>query len=304
VVCGNAFARVIPHTSRRPPQLGWRTLSQLRSRTTGGLRPSRSCVARIRVCWRFTVSGARALPNHGGLTPPLLAVHAFVHRESRHFAGTRSRIQTGAAGVSPPWVAETHLQGRYRKRAGDCRRWAGAGGRYCNRGGRGSVGSVPSNWGWHCERASANHGGLTPPALGCTCVCASRKSSFHRHRFAHSNRSGGRQPAVVCGNAFARAIPQTCGRPWPARWRMSVQSLSPIHGGLTPPALVLRECTPAGDDCRSHVAERCSIFPARRSCYLTTGADAPRSWLYIRLCIAKVAILPAHVRACKQERRA
>jgi hypothetical protein len=94
-------------------------------RESRGAYAPRSCVARMRVCWRFAVSGARALPNHGGLTPPLLAVHAFVHRESRHYTGTRSRLQTGAAGVSPPWCAGSHLQGRYRKRAGDCRRWAG-----------------------------------------------------------------------------------------------------------------------------------------------------------------------------------
>jgi hypothetical protein len=37
---------------------------------------------------------------------------------------------------------------------------------------------------------------------------------------------------------------------------------------------------------------------------LTRGAYAPRSWLYMRLCIAKVAISPARVRALKQERRA
>jgi hypothetical protein len=109
----------------------------------GGADAPRSCIARMRVCWGFAVSAARALPNHGGLRPPLLAVHAFVHRESRHFADTRSRLQTGAAGVSPPWCTETRLQGRYRKHAGNCRRWAGE--RYCNRGHRGSVGSVPSN---------------------------------------------------------------------------------------------------------------------------------------------------------------
>jgi hypothetical protein len=34
------------------------------------------------------------------------------------------------------------------------------------------------------------------------------------------------------------------------------------------------------------------------------GAYAPRSWLYTRLCIAKVAISPANVRAFKQERQA
>jgi hypothetical protein len=112
-----------------------------------GADAPRSCVARMRVCWGFAVSAARVLPSHGGLTPPLLVVHAFVHRESRHFTGKRSRLQTGAAGVSPPWCTETHLQGRYRKHAGNRRRWAG--GRYCNRGHRGSVGSVPS----HCAVA-------------------------------------------------------------------------------------------------------------------------------------------------------
>ena len=45
----------------------------------------------------------------GGLRPPFLVVHAFVHRESRHFTGTRSRLQTGAAGVSPPWARQTYV---------------------------------------------------------------------------------------------------------------------------------------------------------------------------------------------------
>jgi hypothetical protein len=332
----------------------------------------------MRFCWGFAVSAARALPNHGGLTPPalgcrshvaercsifparrscylttgglrppLLVVHAFVHRKSRHFTGTRSRIQTGAAGVSPPWCTETHLQGRYRKRAGDCRRWAGerrrnhgrptTGGlrpplllymrlciakvaispahvrackqerrvsarrgvrkRICN-GDTANVretgAGVPANvvaiavaqprganaprscvarmrfcWGFAvcATRALPGHGGsrpqllvvgrmslnggrsirhtvrvteprgLTPPALGCRCVCASRKSPFHRQTFAHSNRSGGREPAVVCGNASARAIPQRCGRPSQVCQRTSLQSRSRNHGGLTPPAL-------------------------------------------------------------------
>jgi hypothetical protein len=34
------------------------------------------------------------------------------------------------------------------------------------------------------------------------------------------------------------------------------------------------------------------------------GGLRPRSWLYMRLCIAKVAISPAEIRAFKQERRA
>jgi hypothetical protein len=123
--------------------------------------------------------------------------------------------------VSPPWCAETRLQGRYRKRAGDCRRWAG--GRYCNRGRRGSVGSVPS----HCAVALRIHfrepRGLTPA------------------------------PLLVVG-------------------RMS------LNGGR--------------------------FFQHAVRVAQPRGAYAPRSWLYMRLCIAKVAISPAHVRACKQERRA
>jgi hypothetical protein len=90
---------------------------------------------------------------------------------------------------------------------------------------------------WHCECASANHGGLTPPALGCTCVCASQKSPFHRQTFAPANRSGGREPAVGGGNAFARAIPHTCRRPSPVCQRTSLQSRSRNHGGLTSSAL-------------------------------------------------------------------
>jgi hypothetical protein len=60
----------------------------------------------------------RVQGEHGGLRPPLLVVHGFVHRKSRHFTGTRSRTQTRAAGVSPPWVWATHLQRRFRKVAG------------------------------------------------------------------------------------------------------------------------------------------------------------------------------------------
>jgi hypothetical protein len=110
---------------------------------------------------------------------------------------------------------------------------------------------------FRCTRVTRPRG-LTPPALGSTCVCASQKSPFHRQRFVHPSRSGGRQPAVgsadvcvmghyahvlrqtvtrqrsrgrepavVCGNASARAIPQTCGRLPPLGWRTLLQSRSP-----------------------------------------------------------------------------
>jgi hypothetical protein len=88
------------------------------------------------------------------------------------FCGRLSRDER-AAGVSPPWVAETHLQGRYRKHAGDCRRCAGE--RRCNRGrpttggdaSRSCVARMCFCWRFavSATRALPNHGGLTPPAL-------------------------------------------------------------------------------------------------------------------------------------------
>jgi hypothetical protein len=117
---------------------------------------------------------------------------------------------------------------------------------------------------WHCECASANHGGLTPPALGCTCVCASQKSPCHRHTFAPANRSGEREPAVGGRNASARAIPQPagdCRRCAGERYR----NYGREPRGVMPPAL----------GCRSHVAERCSIHPARCSCHPSTGGGRP-----------------------------
>jgi hypothetical protein len=250
---------------------------------------------------------------------------------------------------------------------------------------------------WHCEYASANHGGLTPPALGCTCVCASQKSPFHRQRFVHPSRSGGRQPAVDPANVSVMATPHTFGgrlsrgkgaagvsppwcvethlqgryrkhagdRPWCAREHHCSRGRV-TTGGLRPPLLYLaarafvgkiatsavheRNCARSGGrepavdlgsasvmatphtrsatDSRAAKERRASARRGvrKRICKGDTanvretvadalanvsavtvtqprGAYAPRSWLYMRSCIAKVAISPAHVRACKQERR-
>jgi hypothetical protein len=70
--------------------------------------------------------------------------------------------------VSPPWVAETHLQGRYGEHAGDCRRWAGVADVIAI-----AVTDEASvvfrvTGRWHCERVSANRGRLTSPLLCCT----------------------------------------------------------------------------------------------------------------------------------------
>jgi len=75
---------------------------------------------------------------------------------------------------------------------------------------------------------------------------------------ARSTRSGGREPAVATGTALAKALPPLFGRPSPVSWRTPLQSRSCNHGGLAP----------------------------------------PRSWLYTRSRIAKVAF------SASSERRA
>jgi hypothetical protein len=152
VVCGNAFARAITETYRKLRPLGLANLiaiavageasvvfrvtgrwhCEYTSANHGALRPPAF------VLHECTPAGDLRFPLHarnlttGGSRPPLLAVDAFVHRESRHFTGKRSPLQTGAAGVSLPWVVETHLQGRYRIHAGDRLRCASE--RHCSHG--------------------------------------------------------------------------------------------------------------------------------------------------------------------------
>jgi hypothetical protein len=56
------------------------------------------------------------------------------------------------------------------------------------------------------------------------------------------------------------------------------------HERLTPPALALRECVSPGD-----------LRLPLHARYPATGAYVPSSWLYMRLCIAKVVIPPAEI---------
>jgi hypothetical protein len=139
------------------------------------------------------------------------------------------------------------------------------------------------------------------------------------------NKSGGRQPAVArwydrcavrseCCSATTNTQPGAAGvsPPWALGRRIcrnaSVKSRetavgvllrrwcsrgSESTGGLRPPLLVAR----------THIVGDGRLRFATAFC-LTRGAYAPRSWLYMRLCTAKVAISPAEVRAFKQERRA
>jgi hypothetical protein len=96
---GNALATALPLTHGRPsgavPIGGRSRVQRRRERPTvvptraaviftslcsraanpRGANAPRSCVARMHVCWGFTISGAGALANHGGLTPPALGLY-------------------------------------------------------------------------------------------------------------------------------------------------------------------------------------------------------------------------------------
>jgi hypothetical protein len=117
-----------------------------------------------------------------------------------------------------------------------------------------------------CSRAGC-HGGLTPPALGCTCVCASQKSPFHRHAFAHSNKSGGRQPAVGVGKMFTQTKARLFGRPPRVRVPMAVAFASRENTGANAPRSCIAARTFAGEksdfcDARTHVRRSGGREPA------------------------------------------
>jgi hypothetical protein len=147
----------------------------------------------------------RTFTGAAGVSPPWLGERDAVPRESnivQRLASTRS----GAAGVSPPWLAEMHLHGRYRKHAENCYRWVGR--RRCHRGRsvRGSTRTMRSNTAKrHCRPGRLpSHGGLTPPAPGCTCVCTSQKSPFHRHTFRPYQERGSDAGGDVAANNVLR----------------------------------------------------------------------------------------------------
>jgi hypothetical protein len=126
------------------------------------------------------------------------------------------------------------------------------------------------------QRRFVSHGGLTPPALGCTCVCAPRKSPFHRHAFAHSNRSGGRQPAVGVGKRTCKGA--------------SAKSRETAVGVLTGVGAVAaanpRGLTPPAPGERTHIVGDGRLRFATAFCF-TRGANAPRSCCIANVCRRK-----------------
>ena len=151
------------------------------------------------------------------------------NRWSLHIAPSAMYTRTcaGAAGVSPPWCAKTHLQGRYGKHARDRRRYAGE--RHCNHGhpttgadadtppfpwrqelrllsrsanhggAEGNTPPFPWKQELRLQSRSPNHGGLTPPALVPCSASVCRKLRLLRHTNAIAPGAAGVSPPWVTG---------------------------------------------------------------------------------------------------------
>jgi hypothetical protein len=173
----------------------------------------------------------RVQVNHGGLTPPALALRCERLPAKNDFCDAQTYIRSGAAGVSPPWSGEPGA-GRSKSRsvrrrpttrpraAGVSPPWVGkraspetgairrqtiegvCADRRCIRVyGRHGANVAPESFMAHTapdyNRVHWRHGGLTPPALVLVCGRPPAKQRFLRCTNAHSTKSGGRQPAVV-----------------------------------------------------------------------------------------------------------
>jgi hypothetical protein len=149
---------------------------------------------------------------HGGLTPPALGAGTTSIRSKKTVFAMNNRTFSRAAGVSPPWFYEPHLQ-------------------------------VERDEFRRLDRACGVHptGGLRPPLLvaGTTSV-RWKKTIFavHKRTFA---RAAGVSPPWFGRHVYAdtRAIARkTAGSMWADHRCHRVQR---YHGGLTPPAPG-REC--------------------------------------------------------------
>jgi hypothetical protein len=106
------------------------------------------------------------------------SVNRTLYRENRTLSSGCPNTQARAAGVSPPWVLETHLQERCRKVAVDCHRCAHE--RWCSRGRKPTGGLRPPQRGgpqFFSVRGRKPTGG-TPPALVLRCERLPAKNGF------------------------------------------------------------------------------------------------------------------------------
>jgi hypothetical protein len=125
VVHGNARARAFASPSARLPTVHQRTPTQSRcyilDNIHGGLTPAALVTGEFALAcaWRFLLH-ARSR-NHGGLTPAALVSECERLPAKLPLLRWTNACAPRAGGVSPPWLAEPHVQVRSRHGQRDCR---------------------------------------------------------------------------------------------------------------------------------------------------------------------------------------
>jgi hypothetical protein len=161
--------------------------------------------------------------RHGGPTPPLLCCGANVCRRNNDFCDAQTHIRPRAAGVSPPWFSEPHLQvqcdehRRWNRGCGvhatgglrrpalgrECERWANYAYSSCKFDRNiAAFGNAPSTHAYSiCRLDTFTTGGLRPPLLVARRSFAVKSGICDEQ--THVHKSGGREPAVALRTASA-----------------------------------------------------------------------------------------------------
>jgi hypothetical protein len=224
----------------------------------------RSPIAKI----AFLPADARTATRSGGRQPPVVRQPCLQGR-FRTRSPRPSHRQPGAGGVSPPWITKTRLQ----RRSPNTRETADAAPENLIAIAAARITARLLRFAILLTCASSSHGGLTPAALVNVRSRIARIAFLRRHE--HRTRSGGRKPPVVSQTRLQ------------VRFQHVADNVRrPLHGGLTPAALV-RAC---GDD-----------VPVRgesllRRPYRDHGGLTPAALVNMRSRIAKIAFSPADAR--------
>ena len=115
----------------------------------------------------------RSFVSHGGLTPPALTLQCECLSAKNDFCDARTQFHKSGRREPAVGVREAHLQERFRKVAGDCRRCA-----------------HERRW----SRTSEPTGGLRPPLLCCGANVCRRKNDFSDARTHIQPRAAGVSP--------------------------------------------------------------------------------------------------------------
>jgi hypothetical protein len=218
------------------------------TRTRRTHRPPTSAIFKVRS------HNFQRFPKSGGRQPAVGVRQTQLQHRYRTRSEALDTCGNKSGGRQPAVARETHLQRRFRKVAGDCRRCAHR--RWCSRGSEPTGGLRPpllvarthivGDARLRSATAFCLTRGLTPPALVLRCERLSAKKRFLRCTNAHPAKSGGREPAVDVREAYMQErFRKVAGDRRQCAHERRCSSGSEPTGGLRPPLLLHSERLPA-----------------------------------------------------------